>query len=76
MFETFSVTPESARWSLVHGKVDEAKKKLSNVAKVNKRPFPEEDLKLSSISESHGNLKHLFQDKNISKITLACWNIV
>ena len=42
----FRFTPESTRWYLTHGHVKEAEKNLRQIAKVNRKEYSDENLKM------------------------------
>ncbi|KAK3754490.1 hypothetical protein QZH41_019886, partial [Actinostola sp. cb2023] len=71
-------TPESLRWLLVKGKVDEAKKILRNVVRVNKKNISEEDMtSLEKTSDENtgrlGDVRDLFATRSLALRTLISW---
>ncbi|XP_072707645.1 solute carrier family 22 member 13-like [Ciconia boyciana] len=66
------VLPESARWLVTKGRVEEAKKVLQKAASINKRTIPPgllEQLKPETQSKS-GSTLDLFRKKHLRKVTL------
>ncbi|XP_017944704.1 solute carrier family 22 member 13 [Manacus vitellinus] len=66
------VLPESARWLVTKGRMEEAKKLLQKAAATNKRSLPEgllEQLKPEKQIKS-GSLLDLFRKKHLRKVTL------
>ena len=61
--------PESVRWLLVKGKKEEAREILSNVAKVNKKEMPSEELRVPVTTASKG-IFELFKTWNMAKLSL------
>jgi hypothetical protein len=51
IFVGFRFTQESSRWHLTHGKADKAEKNLREIAKVNRKEYPEEKLKIPEVSQ-------------------------
>ncbi|XP_014729144.1 PREDICTED: solute carrier family 22 member 13-like [Sturnus vulgaris] len=67
------VLPESARWLVTKGRIEEAKKLLQKAAATNKRSLPPElleQLKPEKEAKS-GSFLDLFREKNQRKITLV-----
>uniref|UniRef100_A0A663M5E8 Major facilitator superfamily (MFS) profile domain-containing protein n=1 Tax=Athene cunicularia TaxID=194338 RepID=A0A663M5E8_ATHCN len=66
------VLPESARWLVTKGRIEEAKKVLQKAASINKRTIPPgllEQLKPETQTKS-GNTLDLFRKKHLRKVTL------
>ncbi|KAM7123866.1 LOW QUALITY PROTEIN: solute carrier family 22 member 13-like [Ciconia maguari] len=66
------VLPESARWLVTKGRIEEAKKVLQKAASINKRTIPPgllEQLKPETQSKS-GSTLDLFRKKHLRKVTL------
>ncbi|PKK32018.1 solute carrier family 22 (organic anion/urate transporter), member 13 [Columba livia] len=66
------VLPESARWLVTRGRIEEAKKLLKKAASINKRTIPQgllEQLKPETQTKS-GSILDLFQKKHLLKVTL------
>ncbi|XP_010710633.1 solute carrier family 22 member 13-like isoform X2 [Meleagris gallopavo] len=66
------VLPESARWLVTRGKIEEAKKYLKKAASINKRTIPPElldQLKCETQTKS-GNILDLLRKKHLLKVTL------
>ena len=61
--------PESVRWLLVKGKKEKAREILSNVAKVNKKEMPSEELRVPVTTASKG-IFELFKTWNMAKLSL------
>ncbi|NXC35624.1 S22AD protein, partial [Campylorhamphus procurvoides] len=71
-FFFIGVLPESARWLVTKGRLEEAKKVLQKAAATNKRSLPAgllEQLKPEKQTKP-GNLLDLFQKKHLRKVTL------
>lgn len=68
----FSFSPESVRWLLVKGKVQQAEAALRKVAKCNQKPIPEEPLK-GCERQRLGDLRDLFKSRSITHKTLVSW---
>ena len=66
--------PESVRWLLLNNKVNEAKEQLARVAKFNRKPFPDDDLKIPDEIKT-GNIFQVFSNREITKTILICWDI-
>uniref|UniRef100_A0A8B9P0Z8 Solute carrier family 22 member 13 n=1 Tax=Apteryx owenii TaxID=8824 RepID=A0A8B9P0Z8_APTOW len=72
LFFYFWVLPESARWLMTKGRVEEAKKVLQKAASINKRTIPPgllEQLKPEAKTKS-GSIMDLFRKKHLLKVTL------
>ncbi|XP_025951613.2 solute carrier family 22 member 13-like isoform X2 [Dromaius novaehollandiae] len=72
LFFYFWVLPESARWLMTKGRVEEAKKILQKAASVNKRTIPPgllEQLKPEAQTKP-GSTMDLFRKKHLRKVTL------
>ncbi|XP_067148636.1 solute carrier family 22 member 13-like [Apteryx mantelli] len=72
LFFYFWVLPESARWLMTKGRVEEAKKVLQKAASINKRTIPPgllEQLKPEAKTKS-GSIMDLFWKKHLLKVTL------
>uniref|UniRef100_A0A8B9QW72 Solute carrier family 22 member 13 n=1 Tax=Anas platyrhynchos TaxID=8839 RepID=A0A8B9QW72_ANAPL len=66
------VLPESARWLVTKGKIEEAKKVLQKAASINKRTIPPdllEQLKCDTQTKP-GSILDLFRKKHLRKVTL------
>ncbi|NXP25673.1 S22AD protein, partial [Scytalopus superciliaris] len=71
-FFFIGVLPESARWLVTKGRMEEAKKVLQKAAATNKRSLPEgllEQLKPEKQTKS-GSFLDLFRKKHLRKVTL------
>nr|XP_056713111.1 solute carrier family 22 member 13-like [Euleptes europaea] len=64
--------PESARWLVTKGKVEEAKKLLQKAAVMNKRTIPTELLEQlqPEVKASSGSILDLFRNPHLRKVTL------
>ncbi|XP_028401282.1 solute carrier family 22 member 16-like [Dendronephthya gigantea] len=70
------LVPESPRWLLLNGKEEEVKKVLSKVAKMNKRPLPDDlVLQKPAITETRTSFRQLFSNWKTAKKTLICWDL-
>ena len=61
--------PESVRWLLVTGQRDKAQAILQNVARVNKKEMPSEDILVPVTTENKGVLE-LFKTWYLAKLSL------
>ncbi|KAM6101676.1 solute carrier family 22 member 13-like isoform 2-T2 [Theristicus caerulescens] len=71
-FFCIRVLPESARWLVTKGRIEEAKKVLQKAASINKRTIPPgllEQLKPETQTKS-GSTLDLFRKKHLRKVTL------
>ncbi|KXJ11859.1 organic cation transporter protein isoform X2 [Exaiptasia diaphana] len=66
----YKFVPESVRWLLVHGKKEQALNILTNVAKVNKKEMPTDDLAVPASHDSKGFLE-LFRGRKMALMTLV-----
>ena len=80
IFLSSSFTPESLRWLLVKGKMEEAENLYRKIARINGKELPEEGLEIDTgIDENKsrlGDLRDLFKTKSLMKTTLIscfCW---
>ncbi|XP_068703012.1 organic cation/carnitine transporter 2-like isoform X2 [Montipora capricornis] len=67
-------TPESVRWLLKKGRVIEARKTLSEVARLNGKQMPDEPLAMPK-QEKLGEFRDLFSSFNMTHRTLGSWFI-
>ncbi|KAM8810460.1 solute carrier family 22 member 13-like [Eudromia elegans] len=72
LFFYFWVLPESARWLITKGRVEEAKKILQKAASINKRTIPPEQLEQlkPEAQTKPGGTTDLFRKKHLRKMTL------
>ncbi|XP_070348415.1 solute carrier family 22 member 13 [Equus asinus] len=77
LFFYFWVLPESARWLLTRGRVEEAKKLIQKVATVNKRKLSPELLSQLVPEEKgpSGNALDLFRHPKLRKMTLVLFAV-
>ena len=68
-----SLTPESVRWLMLKGKVEEAKAIFRKMAKVNKRIMPDEELQVPDDSDRLGDARDLFRTRKMGQTTLLSW---
>ena len=66
--------PESIRWLLLHGKPEKAQEELIKIARINKKPYPQEELKKVE-EEEKGSILSLFSNLELTKRTLINCNI-
>uniref|UniRef100_A0A8B9R2N3 Solute carrier family 22 member 13 n=1 Tax=Anas platyrhynchos TaxID=8839 RepID=A0A8B9R2N3_ANAPL len=64
------VLPESARWLVTKGKIEEAKKVLQKAASINKRTIPPDLLEQVPKPTKPGSILDLFRKKHLRKVTL------
>uniref|UniRef100_A0A8C6J0V9 Uncharacterized protein n=1 Tax=Melopsittacus undulatus TaxID=13146 RepID=A0A8C6J0V9_MELUD len=67
------VLPESARWLVIKGRIEEAKKLLQKAAAINKRTLPPELLEqvpAGAVFVAPGSTLDLFRKKHLRKVTL------
>ena len=70
------VIPESMRWLLTHDQVEEAEKVLRRVARVNKKPMPDERLgqpENQKKQSREAGFKDLFGSRSMAKKTVISW---
>ncbi|KAM9573393.1 solute carrier family 22 member 13-like isoform 2-T3 [Guaruba guarouba] len=67
------VLPESARWLVIKGRIEEAKKVLQKAASINKRTIPPELLEQlkPETQPKPGSTLDLFRKKHLRKVTLV-----
>ena len=66
--------PESCRYLLVNKRHEEAVKQLEKVARWNGKPMPKVELEVpKQVVEEKSDVRDLFYDKNVAKVTLASW---
>ncbi|XP_015765264.1 PREDICTED: solute carrier family 22 member 15-like isoform X1 [Acropora digitifera] len=69
-------SPESLRWLLVKGKMEEAEKLYRKIARINGKELPETSLEIDSIEVTQtrlGNFRDLFKTRTLAKTTLISW---
>ena len=67
------MTPESVRWLMVKGKIEEAKEIFRKMAKVNKTTMPDEELKMPDDDQRLGDVRDLFVTRKMVQKTLLSW---
>jgi len=67
------LTPESVRWLMLKGKLEEAKAIFKKMAKVNKRIMPDEELDVPHDSDRLGDVRDLFRTRKMVQTTLLSW---
>lgn len=75
-FIPISISPESLRWLLVKGKMEEAEKLYTKIARINRKELPEEGLKIDTgadITTRLGDVRDLFKTRSLTKTTLISW---
>ncbi|XP_048806559.1 solute carrier family 22 member 13-like [Lagopus muta] len=72
LFFYYWVLPESARWLVTKGKIEEAKKYLKKAASINKRTIPPEmlDQLKGETQTKSGSILDLLRNKQLLKVTL------
>ena len=66
--------PESCRYLLVNKRKDDALKQLETVARCNKKIMPKVELEIpKEIVSEKSDVRDLFYDKSVGKITVASW---
>ena len=70
---TVSLTPESVRWLMVRGKVEEAKTIFRKMAKVNKRTMPDEELEVPEDTDRLGDVRDMFVSRKMTQTTVLSW---
>ncbi len=70
-----SFIPESVRWLLKKGRLTEARKILSNVARLNGKEMPDEKFDLTSDEQNErlGDFRDLFKTRRMIHKTLGSW---
>ena len=61
--------PESVRWLLVNGRKEEAREILTNVARINKRDMPSDELQVPATTINKGFLD-LFKTWRLAKLSV------
>ena len=56
----FRFTPESIRWYMTHDKIEKAEQELRDIAKANKKEYPEEMIKIPATSSKNLSCLALF----------------
>ena len=72
----FSFTPESLRWLLVKGKMEDAEKLYKKIARVNRKELPKEGLEIDTGTDDNtrlGDIRDLFKSRSLAKTTLISW---
>lgn len=67
------LTPESVRWLMIKGKTEEAKEIFRKIAKVNKMPMSDMDLKPPEDDQRLGDVRELFATRKMVQKTLLSW---
>ena len=66
--------PESCRYLLVNKRKDDALKQLKTVARWNGKTMPKVELEIpKEIVSEKSDVRDLFYDKSVGKITVASW---
>ncbi|XP_028398810.1 organic cation transporter protein-like [Dendronephthya gigantea] len=66
--------PESCRYLLVNNRHDEAVKQLEKVGRWNGKPMPKVELEEPKrVVHEKTDVRDLFYDKNVAKVTIASW---
>ena len=71
-----SLTPESLRWLLVKGKMEEAEKLYGRIARMNGKTLPVEGLEIDTATDTQtrlGDFRDLFKTRRLTKTTLISW---
>jgi len=69
-------TPESLRWLLVKGKMEDAEKLYKKIARVNRKELPKEGLEIDTGTDDNtrlGDIRDLFKSRSLAKTTLISW---
>jgi len=69
-------SPESLRWLLVKGKMEEAEELYRKISRINGQELPEKSLEIDSIEVTQtrlGNFRDLFKTRTLAKTTLISW---
>lgn len=67
------MTPESVRWLMIRGKIEEAKEIFRKMAKVNKRTMPDGELQVPDDDDRLGDVRDLFATRKMVQKTLLSW---
>ena len=62
----FRFTPESIRWYITHDKIDKAEKELRDIARINKKEYPEEVIKVPVTSTKSLSCLALFSSWSLA----------
>lgn len=66
--------PESLRYLLVNNRHDEAVNQLRKVARWNRKPMPKVELEIPrEVFKEKSDVRDLFYDWDVGKITIASW---
>ena len=71
-----SLIPESLRWLLVKGKMEEAEKLYRRIARMNGKTLPAEGLEIDTATDAQtrlGDFRDLFKTRHLTKTTLISW---
>ncbi|XP_028411397.1 solute carrier family 22 member 16-like isoform X2 [Dendronephthya gigantea] len=66
--------PETPRYLLVHGRLEEARAILKLIARWNKKQMPQEEIHVSQQATGEkGNFRDIFYNKTVSLLTITTW---
>lgn len=72
----YFLSPESLRWLLVKGKMEEAEKLYRKIARINRKQLPMEGLEIDTGTDKEtrlGDVRDLFKTRSLAKTTLISW---
>ena len=66
ILSVFRFTPESIRWYMTHDKIEKAEGELRDIARMNKKEYPEETLKIPATSTKSLSFLSLFSTSTLA----------
>ena len=70
----FSLTPESVRWLMVKGKIEQAKDIFRRMASVNQKTMPKDlELTLPDDDQRLGDVRDLFSTRKMVQKAILSW---
>jgi hypothetical protein len=66
ILSVFRFTPESIRWYMTHDKIEKAEGELRDIARMNRKEYPEETLKIPATSTKNLSFLSLFSTSTLA----------